>query len=310
MSAPDIAERPVQILADGHTDPGQKRGENQDNFLIADLTVPVPDGGFLLASDGSDRHNADGGGFVLGHKGALLVVADGMGGAAGGRLASKLAVQWIYRELAARWSADRSDSPPRFAAHLREAVEQANARIHEQSLQIPEYRGMGTTTTAVGVLDGFLYIAQVGDSRAYLLRRGELRQLTRDQSLVQEMVDAGTLRPEDAESSSHANVILQALGVDPSVRVDLTFQQIRRGDTLLACSDGLFKVVRHDEIGRVMAQAADLHTACTELVALANERGGPDNITVAMARFDGFGLQPPQAGDAVGRRSFTPSEHI
>lgn len=305
---PDIAERPVQIFADGHTDPGQKRGENQDNFLIADLTVAAPAGGFLLASDGSERHNTDHGGFVLGHKGALVVVADGMGGAAGGRVASKLAVQWIYRELAARWCADRNDSPPRFAAHLREAVEQANLRIHEQSLRNAEYRGMGTTTTAVGVLDGFLYIAQVGDSRAYLLRNGDLRQLTRDQSLVQEMVDAGTLRPEDAETSSHANVILQALGVENQVRVDLTYQQIRRGDTLLVCSDGLFKVVRNDEINRVVAQAADLHAACVELVALANARGGPDNITVALARFDGFGLQPSQNGDTVGRQPFTLSQ--
>ena len=307
---PDITERPVQIFAEGHTHPGQRRSENQDNFLIADLTVSAPDGGFLLASDGSDRHNTDHGGFVLGHKGALIVVADGMGGAAGGRFASKLAVQWIYRELATRWGADRNDSPPRFAAHLREAVEQANARIHEQSLQNPEYRGMGTTATAVGVLDGFLYIAQVGDSRAYLLRNGEIRQLTRDQSLVQELVDAGTLRPEDAETSSHANVILQALGVENQVRVDLTYQQLRRGDTLLICSDGLFKVVRNDEIGRVVAQAADLHAACTELIALANGRGGPDNITVAVARFDGFGLQSPQTGDFVGRQPFTASASI
>lgn len=310
MSAPDIAGRPVQVRADGHTHPGQKRTENQDNFLIADLTVAAPDGGFLLASDGSDRHNTDHGGFVLGHKGALIVVADGMGGAAGGRLASKLAVQWIYRELAARWTADRSDSPPRFAAHLRTAVEQANTRIHEQSRQIPEYRGMGTTATAVGVLDGFLYIAQVGDSRAYLLRGGDFRQLTRDQSLVQEMVEAGTLRPEDAETSSHANVILQALGVEDQVRVDLTYQQLRRGDVLLACSDGLFKVVRNEEIGRVVAQAADLDAACAELIALANARGGPDNITVALAQFDGFGLQPPHDGDTVGRQPFTTSASI
>ncbi len=310
MTVPDIAVRPIQILADGQTDAGQKRGENQDNFLIADLSLAAPDGGFLLASDGSDRHNVDGGGFVLGPKGALIVVADGMGGAAGGRIASKLAMQWIYREMAARWGADRNDSPPRFATHLREAVEQANARIHEQSLQTPELRGMGSTATAVGVLDGFLYIAQVGDSRAYLVRDGKIHQLTRDQSLVQELVEAGTMTEAEAEASSHANVILQALGVENEVRVDLTYQQIRRGDTVLACSDGLFKVVRNDGIARTLAQAPDLNAACAELIALANAKGGPDNITVAAARFDGFGLQPAQETDAVGRQPFTPSASV
>jgi protein phosphatase len=111
---------------------------------------------------------------------------------------------------------------------------------------------------------------------------------------------------EEAEASSHANVILQALGVETKVRVDLTYQQIRRGDTLLACSDGLFKVVRNDEIARTVAEARDLDAACAELVALANARGGPDNITVAVARFDGFGLQQAQDTDTTGHQPFTP----
>src|SRR5256712_5608228 len=133
---------------------------------------------------------------------------------------------------------------------------------------------MGTTATVVGVFGARLYLAQVGDSRAYLVRRGEAVQLTKDQSLMQRLVDAGELTEEEAEQSERRNIILQALGPDPRVRVDLTHQVLRRGDTLILCSDGLSGSVKREEFAQVAAEQKDLPSLCSRLIDLANERGG------------------------------------
>ena len=298
-----LDQRPIYVSVSGLTDPGRQRSENQDHFLVADLSRPE-DGGMIL-SPGQDGLSVGGGGdFVLGPKGALFLVADGMGGAAAGSVASKMATGWIHEELVERWSTQRENTPTRFMTDLRDAVEATNAMVHQQSERYPQYRGMGTTVTAAGVLDGFLYLAQVGDSRAYLVRNGIATQLTRDQSLVQEMIDAGTLREEDAESSAHRNIILQALGVQPEIRVDLTYQELRRGDILILCSDGLFRTVRRDEIAAIVDGEGHPARACERLVALANERGGPDNVTVIVARLDGEGLETPRPDDRVERRGY------
>lgn len=163
---------------------------------------------------------------------------------------------------------------------------------------------MGSTVTAAGVYDGYLYIAQVGDSRAYLVRGGMATQLTHDQSLVQQMIDAGALSPEDAEKSGHGNVILQALGVKPDVSVDVTYQELRRNDFLLVCSDGLYRVVRPDEIATVVDRLREPDAVCEELIVLANERGAPDNVTVATSRFYGRGLPEARPADVVARTPF------
>lgn len=304
MNAFDFDARPVQITLFGRSDPGQKRQENQDNFLIADLSVPVADGGLLVHPDTPPATLDGKGRFMIGPKGALLLVADGMGGAAAGRVASGLAAEWIYRQLLAGWGADRRNTPDQFAFRLREAVERANQVIHDESLGNPEYRGMGTTATVAGILDGFLYVAQVGDSRAYLVRAGVATQLTRDQSYVQELVDAGQITEEEAEHSVHGNMILQALGTEPQVRVDLTYQEIRRGDYLVICSDGLSRLVRPEEIADSVRRLVDPGAMCDELIATANVRGGPDNITVLAARLDGPGLEEPGEADTVGRRVY------
>jgi len=205
----------------------------------------------------------------IGPRGTLFVVADGMGGAAAGEL------------------------------------EVANASIHAHAKAHPEVRGMGTTTTAAGVLNDHLYLTQVGDSRAYLIRGGEAHQITKDQSLMQRLVEAGELTEEEAAQSERRNIILQALGPDPKVKVDLTHQEVRRGDILVLCSDGLSGQVKKEEIAKIVTAAPDLSTACDRLIALANERGGPDNITVVIARFDGDGLrysgsgQPEDVGHQV-----------
>jgi protein phosphatase len=296
--------RPIHVLVAGQTDTGRQRMENQDDFLVADLTVPHGEGGLLLRPE--DHGKAiEPGRVSVGPRGALLVVADGMGGGAAGGLASRLATLWIHQELIGAWTRERGVSAERFAACIRMALERANSRIFQQSMDNPDFRGMGTTATVAGVLEDTLYLAQVGDSRAYLVRNGVATQITRDQSMVQAMIEAGTLTEEEAERSSRRNVILQALGPKPEIEVDLTYQTIRRGDALVLCSDGLSRQVRREEIADAIASQGGLTGACDELIALANERGGPDNITVVLAIFEGEGLEPPTLEDVVERRAFT-----
>src|SRR2546427_3269780 len=163
---------------------------------------------------------------------------------------------------------------------------------------------MGTTTTAVGVLGDRFFLSQVGDSRAYLIRQGQAVQLTKDQSLMQRLVEAGELTEEEAAKSERRNIILQALGPDARVKVDLTHQEVRRDDVLVLCSDGLSGSVKKEEIAEIVSAERDLQAACDRLIALANERGGPDNITVIIARFDGAGLRPANALEEVGHHVY------
>ncbi len=296
MSAPEASATQLSVLLSACTDAGQRRTENQDNYLVADLTLPAADGGVLLHPDES-RGPAVVGALQLGARGLLLAVADGMGGAAGGRVASQLALAWLYRELQARWNDDALvGGPPAFVAALQAAIEAANGRVHEQGQRNPQYNGMGSTMTAVGLLDGSFYVGQVGDSRAYLLRGGAAYRLTRDQSLVQHLVESGAMTPEEAARSPHGSVLLQALGTAPEVKVEMSWQPAARDDILLVCSDGLYRVVSDEEIGTAGATAPDPPTLCRSLVELANARGGPDNVTVVAARLFGDGWALPSAG--------------
>src|SRR4051812_34422742 len=274
----------VRVEVFAKTDLGRARDHNEDRYLVADLTRKS-------ASLQPDVRQHD-----VGPRGTLLVVADGMGGAAAGELASQMATDTIYAHLAKTWNAEDDVTPQRFAYRLKEAVEVANASIHAHAKAHPEVRGMGTTTTAAGVLNDHLYLTQVGDSRAYLIRGGEAHQLTKDQSLMQRLVEAGELTEEKTAHSERRNIILQALGPDAKVKVDLTHQELRRGDVLVLCSDGLTGQVKKEEIAKIVSSAPDLAAACDQLVALANERGGPDNITVVVARFDGDGLRYSGSG--------------
>jgi len=273
------AKKPVRVEVFGKTDLGRTRDHNEDRFLVADLTRKAAN----LQADVRQH--------TIGPRGTLLVVADGMGGAAAGELASEMAADTIYGHLVKTWNAEEEITPQRFAYRLKEAVEVANANIHAHAKAHPEVRGMGTTTTAAGVLNDHLYLTQVGDSRAYLIRGGQAHQITKDQSLMQRLVEAGELTEEEAAQSERRNIILQALGPDAKVKVDLTHQEVRRGDVLVLCSDGLSGQVKKDEIAKVVTESHDLSAACDKLIALANERGGPDNITVVIARFDGDGLR-------------------
>ena len=279
---------PVQVSVFGKSDLGQTREHNEDTFLVADLTT-----GNASLHPEVRRHE-------VGPRGSLFMVADGMGGAAAGELASAMAADLIYHHLATAWVADDDASPDRFAFRMKEAVELANEKIYGYAREHPEVRGMGTTVTAAGVNGNDLYLAQIGDSRAYLVRMGEAIQLTKDQSLMQRLVDAGELTEEEAEHSERRNIILQALGPDPRVKVDLTHQTLRRGDTLIICSDGLSGLVRREELPAMVARHPELSDLCAALIDLANSRGGPDNITVVAAHFDGEGLPEPSASEGVG----------
>jgi len=276
--------KPIRVEVFGKTDLGRTRDHNEDRFLVADLTRKT-------ASLQPDMRQHD-----IGPRGTLFVVADGMGGAAAGELASEMATDTIYAHLLKTWNDEDEVTPQRFAYRLKEAVEVANASIHAHAKAHPEVRGMGTTTTAAGVLNDHLYLTQVGDSRAYLIRGGKAHQITKDQSLMQRLVEAGELTEEEAAQSERRNIILQALGPDPKVKVDLTHQEVRRGDILVLCSDGLSGQVKKDEIAQIVSTTPDLSAACDKLIALANERGGPDNITVVIARFDGDGLRSSNPG--------------
>ena len=289
------ARGPVLVTARARTDLGRTRDHNEDAFLVADLTSRTTD----ITHGGS--HN-------VGPRGSLFLVADGMGGAAAGELASSMAADLIFRHLLETWSTETDVNAEQFTHHLKEAVELANARIHQYSKEHPDVRGMGTTATVAGVLDQTLYLAQVGDSRGYLVRDGVATQITKDQSLMQRLVDAGELTEEEAEQSERRNIILQALGPDAKIRVDLTWQELRRDDTLVICSDGLSGQVKREEIAAQVRESGDLDTVCERLIMLANERGGPDNITVVAARFEGEGLPEPHNPDEVGYHAFDTGE--
>ena len=278
----------------GLTDRGRTRDHNEDTFLFADLDGPEP----VRDSRLVERQ--------VGDRGVLLLVADGMGGAAAGELASEMAATEIHRQVLAGWAATPLGTEESVATNLRRAVEAANAALFQHATTHADLRGMGTTATVAVIWRDRLYLAQIGDSRAYLYRDGHAHQLTRDQSLTQRLVEVGELTEEEAEASERRNIILQALGPDPKVKVDLSWQRLQRDDLLVLCSDGLTSVVRRDEMSQVIGQEHSVERIGQRLVELANQGGGPDNITVMLARFGGDGL--PEIADAPAYREFPQAE--
>jgi len=290
--APADPHGDVVVNVFGRTDVGRTREHNEDAFVVADLTTNN-----ATLQPEVRRH-------ALGPKGTLFMVADGMGGAAAGEIASAMAVEVVLGEMREKWIGAETHDAQEFVRAIKRATNAANQQIHTFAASHSEYRGMGTTATVAGLLGDTLYVAQVGDSRAYLVRDGAARQITKDQSLMQKLIEAGELTEEEAAQSERRNIILQALGPEPLIKIDLTHQQVRRGDVLVLCSDGLSGQVGKDEIARIVTEAPDLVTACKMLIDRANENGGPDNITVIAARFDGSRLNPPGTTDEVGHRVF------
>ncbi|MGH2868550.1 MAG: Stp1/IreP family PP2C-type Ser/Thr phosphatase [Solirubrobacteraceae bacterium] len=226
----------------------------------------------------------------------LFVIADGMGGAQAGEVASKLAVEAFQGELP-----DSGSPEERLANRARDA----NRKIYEISRSEHERAGMGTTLTAVYVDDADLAVAHVGDSRAYLFRHGELGRLTQDHTLVEELVRRGKLTEEQAAEHPQRSIITRALGVDPEVDVDTRTYAARAGDVVLLCSDGLTSMISEDEIVAILEGEHDLDRAAERLIAAANEAGGRDNITVILFRLEEVGDSP--AGDQPTEVGLTPA---
>ena len=228
---------------------------------------------------------------------ALLVsppyfaVADGMGGAQAGEVASQLAMEAFEAEH------DAGLSPEDTLASI---ARDANTRIYELASQDESRRGMGTTLTAAVVSDDEVSIGHVGDSRAYRLREGELEQLTRDHSLVAELERTGQISPEAAEHHPQRSIITRALGPEPDVEVDTYTVAGRSGDVYVLCSDGLTSMISDEELGSIVRGAASLEEAAGELVRAANQSGGKDNVTVVLFRVEDDEAQEEGSGTLSG----------
>ncbi len=237
----------MKIVA--RTDKGIVRDNNQDSYTAFEL-----EGGAILA-----------------------VVCDGMGGAAEGALASSEAVKIIRDFIAERYQNDMSDISIR--SLLVSAIENANKHIYNISGTDESYEGMGTTVVASLITNSFVYIAHAGDSRAYKITDGELLQLTRDHSVVQNMLESGEITPEEAQDHPSKHIITRALGVDDFIRTDFCQEPFEDKDILILCSDGLTNYVKSDDILRLTSDG-DFYKYADRLVNLANQNGGGDNITV------------------------------
>jgi protein phosphatase len=297
--APAPAEAPTETAAEpgisiklaGRSDVGLIREHNEDSFIVVRL------------DDGTRDHQA----LVehcLGKKGTLLVVCDGMGGAAAGEVASGMAIEslagtMVEGQMVAAPEGVVDDERQALARRLRGAAREANAKIFKEARENLARSGMGTTMTAVQLWNGNALVAQVGDSRCYVWRQGAFTQVTRDQSLVNQLLETGQITVEQAKFFEHSNVILQALGVQEDVEVQLSKVELRRGDRMLLCSDGLVGVVSDEEIGAVLGSIDDPGEAARILIEMANGAGGPDNITVIVAHVEGDKLPEPRSEDVV-----------
>ena len=235
------------------TDKGKVRKDNQDSYAAGELPGGV----------------------------AWAVVCDGMGGAAGGNVASSIAVKMISEKIAASYQHGMSDNSIRNM--LISVIETANASIYEMSCTVESLNGMGTTVVAVIIRDSTLYIAHAGDSRAYRISENSMRQLTRDHSVVQDMVEHGELTEEQAREHPGKNIITRALGVSEDIDVDFSQETLDEKDVIIICTDGLTNYVETDDIYNA-TRDEHYYDFADRLVNLANENGGGDNITdVAMA---------------------------
>jgi serine/threonine protein phosphatase PrpC len=271
----------VNLTVYGQTDVGLVRPINEDAFVVADVT-----GGSVLQEQRIAR-------FEVGERGVLMAVSDGLGGHAAGEVASALVVESMRRSVAQRKSA--ADEPP--DALMKKATERANREVWEAA-RVPGREKMAATLTAVFIRGATAHIAEVGDSRAYLLRGGVIQQVTRDQSYVQLLVEMGELTREEARRSMFKNVILQAMGSAPDVTVALGRLDLRLRDCFILCSDGLSNKVRAEELRDIVLRSRRLDAACVQMIDLAKKRGGEDNITVIAAGVSGD-LPPLVAGESI-----------
>jgi protein phosphatase len=258
---------PLRFKIAARTDQGRVRKNNQDSIYT----------GTIKLRGGSVR---------------LCLVADGMGGAKAGEQASLLASEVTQAQIQRNLDNQSPADDAAWQNLLRKAAREANNRVYAESRADDNRKGMGTTLTIALIVGDRLHVASVGDSRAYLLNAGGVTadgattaQLTSDHSLVARLVDIGQITPEQARTHPQRNLLYRSIGTDPAVEVDTLSEQLEPGDVVLLCSDGLFNHVRDEEIAQI-ALEADPDRACERLVALANERGGRDNISVVIVRVE------------------------
>jgi protein phosphatase len=286
----------VKMLVSARTDVGRARTTNEDAFAVTDLAS-----GERIQTTHGDRA------VDVQERGILLALSDGMGGHQAGEVASETAIAALLDGL-------RRGEP------IDDAITGANDAVFSKAAEDLSLRGMGTTITA-GVVDGrALHIGHVGDSRAYLLRDGELRQLTTDHSVIAELIAAGELTEAEALVDPRRAMITRALGIDAAVAVDVLAVDLADGDRLLLCSDGLTTMVRDDDIGRILATATTLEDAADALIDAANTAGGADNITVVVADVvaddtAAVDATPPEgvpevSADAAATGSFDDTEQV
>jgi protein phosphatase len=282
----------MNVELQAKSDVGRVRRGNEDNFLVLELSKQQT----WTGSPGADAPPADLKNFKLGDEGLVLVVSDGMGGALAGDVASRMAVDSV-RDIIMGGNSGCDPGAP-LVECLTRATVLANRAIHDKSQEDSRCAGMGATFTGAAIHGDLLDFVQVGDSRGYILRKDQIRLATKDQSLVQQLVDVGQISEAEAETHMFRNVILQALGAQGDVKPVTGRIRLKRGDMLLLCSDGLSGKLRSEDILNIVDSNHDLSAACDELVAEANARGGEDNITVILARFTGDELEEP-ASDRI-----------
>jgi PPM family protein phosphatase len=280
----------MQVELQAKSDVGRVRRGNEDNFLVLELSAQRT----WTGSDGREAPK-ELTSFELGDKGLVLVVSDGMGGALAGDVASRMAVDSVREMLMGSEAAEACNPNLPLVDCLKNATVYANLAIHVRSQEDSRCAGMGATFTGAAVRGDMLDLVQVGDSRAYIIRQNHIRLATKDQSLVQQLVDVGQISEAEAETHMFRNVILQALGAQSEVQPVTGRIRLRRGDVLLLCSDGLSGKLRAEDIQNIVTNSNELSTACDELIAEANNRGGEDNITVVLARFAGDDLAEPDS---------------
>ena len=264
MAAHARTEEAVRVTAFGKTDAGIVREVNEDAFGMADLTAGERWSGGKPTT------------WSAGAAGVLLEVSDGMGGAKAGEVASALSIEGVLSGMLDAAKAGHTSDKT-----LRAVIERVSKKIYEAGKR-PDRRGMGATLTAILVKGTTAYVAQIGDSRAYLLRNPKRGQVTHDQSYVQMLVDAGVMTPEEAERSPRKNIIMQVMGQE-SIKVALGRIELRAGDRLLLCSDGLTNVLDDDRIASICASSNDLVTAVNGLIEQTRAGGAPDNVTAILA---------------------------
>lgn len=274
------AENLEEIVKGNHitmvsaTDVGRHRSHNEDNHLLMNMNNASS-----LREQTLTLVSTDG-------KGALLMVTDGMGGAAAGDVASRIVKETLESWFREQWSKSMLQVDD-FSIILQNSVKEANKKVFKLAQKNHKYNGMGATVTVAGVIANRLFMAQVGDSRGYLKRNGKFVQITKDQSLVNKLVESGNLTKEEARKHLAKNVILQAIGVSERLEMGFYTLTLQTDDILLLCSDGLSDMLSDSEIAGILDSKNDLLTAIRDLIKAANNAGGKDNITVVLGKFSG-----------------------